>query len=265
MDVIGAARSKLETLAWFAARPSMYRELGRRIVAARVRTRRSLTADREAREAGQAWCGSLAKSPSGLLAELGIGPMPRPLAEEHPELWRAAHAAFETCRGSMGGPAHLELLRHLVRSKKPSRVVETGVAAGWSSLAILSAMEDVGAGHLTSVDMPYPKRQNEALVGCVVPQKLKARWTLVRLPDRDAIPGILKDGPIALAHYDSDKSHQGRTFAYEQFWNALEPEGLLFSDDVEDNLAFSDFARRVGRTPWVIEKDPGNFAGILVR
>jgi predicted O-methyltransferase YrrM len=243
----------------------MYRELGRRILAARVRTRRSLEAAGEARAAGGRWCAGEAASLAALLAELGIGPMPRPLAEEEPELWQAAHAAFEACQGSMGGPAHLELLRHVVTSRRPSRVIETGVAAGWSSFAILSAMERTGTGHLTSVDMPYPKRKNEDLVGCVVPARLRVRWTLVRLPDRDALPLVLKAGPVGLAHYDSDKSEEGRRFAYERLWDALEPGGLLFSDDVEDNLAFSDFARHVGRKPWVVQKDPGNFAGLLVR
>ena len=265
MQVLGAAKSKLETLAWFAARPSMYRELGRRILAVRVRTQRTLEVDRQARAEGGRWCAAEASTLQALLAELGLGPMPRPLAEEEPELWRAAQAAFEACHGSMGGPAHLELLRHLVASRRPARVIETGVAAGWSSLAVLSTMERAGVGHLTSVDMPYPKRKNEDLVGCVVPARLRHRWTLVRLPDRDALPQVLKGGPIGLAHYDSDKSEQGRTFAYEQLWGALEPGGILFSDDVEDNLAFRDFARRVGKKPWVIEKDAGNFAGLLVR
>ena len=46
----------------------------------------------------------------------------------------------------------------------PTRLLETGVALGWSSLAILLALESVGHGELVSIDMPYPGMNNDAYV-----------------------------------------------------------------------------------------------------
>jgi hypothetical protein len=259
------AISKLQTLVWFAARPVMYRELLRRVVSTRVRTQRFGQDPFTESEAGLDWCRRNVVPLEQVLEGLGVPTKVDALAETRPLLWNNALRAFEACGGTMGGPAHVNLLYHLVRHKRPDRVVETGVAAGWSSLAMLLAMEDAGHGYLTSIDMPYPKRGNDSLVGCVVPSPLRLRWSLVRRPDRDALPVALRGHRVGLAHYDSDKSYEGRMFAYQQLWHALEPEGLLISDDIEGNTAFGDFARDIGVAPRVLEKSTGNFVGILVR
>ncbi|MFV0281806.1 MAG: hypothetical protein ACK5JM_13735, partial [Rhodoblastus sp.] len=70
------------------------------------------------------------------------------------------------------------------------RMVETGVAYGWSSLALLAASEDRPDSRLVSVDMPYPKMNNEAFVGIVVPERFHARWKLVRKPDRNGLRAL---------------------------------------------------------------------------
>ena len=55
---------------------------------------------------------------------------------------------------SLGGGGNFILLYFLTR-KFNKVVVETGVAAGWSSLAILGAFEKNGEGKLYSSDFPY--------------------------------------------------------------------------------------------------------------
>ena len=89
----------------------------------------------------------------------------------------------------MGGASHIHLLYDCVRLSKAKKVVETGVAYGWSSLAILKALSLTNNGKLFSVDMPYPRKNNENEVGIVVPEYLKKNWTLIRAPDR---PGIIQ-------------------------------------------------------------------------
>jgi hypothetical protein len=114
--------------------------------------------------------------------------------------------------------------------------------------------------------MPYAKRNNEAYVGCAVPAALRSGWTLLRRSDRDGLgPALAQLGELHLAHYDSDKSEAGRRFAYPRLWSALRPGGVLMSDDIEDTLTFRDFSAEVGRKPWVLEKKPGNYAGILIK
>ena len=127
-----------------------------------------------------------------------------------------------------------------VKNLKAQKVIETGVAYGWSSLAILKALTEIGNGKLYSVDMPYPRRNNEKDVGIVVPEFLKKNWFLLRKPDQ---PGILEaikmsGGDIDLCHYDSDKSWWGRNYAYPLLWKALKVGGLFICDDIQDNLFF---------------------------
>ena len=73
----------------------------------------------------------------------------------------------------MGGPAHINLLYDCVQLLNATKVIETGVAYGWSSLAILKAFKNKKNAKLYSVDMPYPLKNNENDVGIVVPDYLK--------------------------------------------------------------------------------------------
>ena len=164
----------------------------------------------------------------------------------------------------MGGPACLDLLFDAVRLTGSQRIIETGVAYGWSSLAILNAMAAEKEGRLCSVDMPYPKRGGEEFVGIVVPARLKSRWSLIREPDR---PGLMKaiaafDRQIDLCHYDSDKSWWGRAYAFPLLWNALRPGGLFICDDIQDNLYFSEFVTQ-RCVPYVVTKSDGKYIGVI--
>lgn len=116
--------------------------------------------------------------------------------------------------GLMGGSADLDLLYGLIYILKPKRLLETGVAYGWSSLAILLAIQNIPDSRLISIDMPYVNRNLDFLVGLAVPDHLQSKWTLLRLADRQGIPKALRRlGDIDFAHYDSDKSSDGRDFA----------------------------------------------------
>jgi predicted O-methyltransferase YrrM len=189
-----------------------------------------------------------------------------PLAARYPDEWLAAERRAAAVPVAMGGAANVELLYDVVQWLRPDRVLETGVALGWSSLAILLALESRGHGELVSIDMPYPGMNNDAFVGVTVPSYLRSRWTLIRRPDRDILRSVLRRlGPIDLAHYDSDKSRPGRAFSYPRLWKALRAGGILVSDDIADNSVFHEFARHVDRDPIVIRKDVDNFLGILVK
>ena len=147
----------------------------------------------------------------------------------------------------MGGSGHIHLLYDCVRLLKAQNVLETGVAYGWSSLAILKALFENDIGKLFSVDMPYPRQKNENDVGIVVPQYLRKNWTLIRKPDNPGILDALKKagGKIDLCHYDSDKSWWGRSYAYPILWKSLNVGGLFISDDIQDNLYFYEFVKKI--------------------
>lgn len=227
--------SKLATLAWFARRPSFYPHMAALIA-------RNLSGagrlDRRAAEAS-AWAEALSVPRSVALAAVGLvdggATLPAKLVADGER--RARQSGV-----NMGGPADLDLLYGAILASSARRVVETGVAYGWSSLAALAALRQTG-GRLVSVDMPYPKAGNESFVGIVVPPDWREGWTLIRKPDRNGLRQALAafGGEIDLCHFDSDKSYRGRMFAYPLLWNALRPGGIFISDDISDNFAFRDF------------------------
>ena len=164
----------------------------------------------------------------------------------------------------MGGSGHIHLLYDCVRLLKAKNVIETGVAYGWSSLAILKALSLNGLGKLYSVDMPYPGKKNENDVGIAVPKNLRTNWTLIRKPDN---PGIIialnkAGGKIDLCHYDSDKSWWGRHYAYPILWKSLNSKGLFISDDIQDNLYFSEFVKK-NLLNFVVVEFEGKFVGLI--
>jgi len=166
-----------------------------------------------------------------------------------------ADASIPDGARDMGGAGFLEIYYVLVRALRPERVVETGVALGYSSAVILQAMEENGCGALLSVDLPPLSQSADSHVGAVVPGRLRARWSLVIGPDRQRLQRLLpRLGPIDLAFYDSDKSYSGMLRTWELLWRWLRTGGVLVCDDVQTNDAYLTFAERHGVPPLVTAK-----------
>lgn len=247
-------REEIATLAWFARRPSFYPHL-----AALIARKISGASRHEQRfEEAFAWASERVVSREQALSSIGLAAAPGLPAALTAEGERRAR----TSGVEMGGPGDLDLLHGAILASGARRVVETGVAYGWSSLAALAALEKTD-GRLVSIDMPYPKANNEPFVGIVVPESLRSRWTLIRKPDRNGLKQAIArfGGEIDLCHYDSDKSYPGRMYAYPRLWRALRPGGIFLSDDVSDNFAFRDFFERVGQ-PFSIIASQGKHVGI---
>ncbi|GLK69708.1 O-methyltransferase [Hansschlegelia plantiphila] len=248
---------KFRTALWFAQRPSHWAqamELGARMF------RPDRDGPVEAAKA-RAWAGARAVPVAEALAAVGVpGAVPeidRALIAEAEELGRKAAVA-------MGGPGDINLLYAAVRLTGARRVVETGVAYGWSSLAILSAFDGMEDRRLVSVDMPYPKMGNDAFVGIVVPERLRAPWTIIREPDRRGLKKAIRaaGGPLDLCHYDSDKSWYGRRYGFPLLWDALAPGGLFVCDDIQDNMAFAEDMERL-RAPFAVTAYANKFVGVV--
>ena len=165
----------------------------------------------------------------------------------------------------MGGAGNIDLLSNISKKNKYKKFLDCGVAAGWSSLAILNAIKDKKFNVLISNDMPYMFRNNHKKVGYLIPNRLKKKWILYKMPDRLILKKIfLTYGKFDLCHYDSDKTYFGRMWSYELIYKNLKKNGLLISDDINDNDAFIDFAKRIKKNFYVI-KDSKNFVGIIVK
>lgn len=248
---------KIMTLIWFLKRPLFWRHL-LQLIKRKFMTNYDTTL---LREKAEEWAKEHVVPYKEALLNLGLNGEILPMSES---LLSEGQALALESRVAMGGPGDLNLLFNAVRLLQADKVIETGVAYGWSSLAILHAMSLNEKGKLYSVDMPYVKKGNEAFVGIVVPNNLKDRWVLLREPDNCGLEKLLDltKGNLDLCHYDSDKSWWGRAYAFPLLWNALKPGGLFISDDIQDNLFFSNFVK-VKKLNFAVTKSSGKYVGLI--
>ncbi len=251
---------KFKTIVWFLARPKYYPQVFQ------ILKRKGNWVKEHTRDEATDWCRQNAISQEEALKALtGSGNL-LPLQQLFPDIMNQANAQAEKSPVKMGGEGALSLIYHLVKYYKPKNCLETGVAYGWSSLAILLALDEIEGSNLISNDMPYVNENNEDFVGIVVPDTLKGKWTLQRLPDIKGIPIALKKfgGRLDFCHYDSDKSYTGREWATPLLWDALRPNGIMMIDDINDNIAFQEFCQRVSMKPVIIEHQ-NKYVGILIK
>lgn len=149
----------------------------------------------------------------------------------------------------------------LTRKLEPATVVETGVCNGVSTLAILLALQNNGAGELHSIDYPY--RAEESLAefraetfeeyggaaipsdrepGWIIPDELRGRWDLTIGKSQRELPQLLPElGGMDLFVHDSEHSHPCMMFEYELAHEWLTDGGVFLSDDITWNDAFETF------------------------
>jgi predicted O-methyltransferase YrrM len=88
-----------------------------------------------------------------------------------------------------------EGLERAVRMLRPERVLEIGMAFGISSLAILSALEELGGpGALVSIDPFERERYADGGLALVARAGLAKRHQLLREPDYLVLPALLAAG-----------------------------------------------------------------------
>lgn len=245
-----AITSKLGTVVRYVSSPSRYPFLIRLI-----KTRLfggAMDLNRTSDQASH-WCREHCVDTHSALRQLGYTTACP--TEEFPDVFAESRRVVAACPQSMGGAGNLSLLYSLVLGSAALKIVETGVAYGWSSLAILLAISSQGDAHLFSSNLHYPKFDgDERFVGCAVPQGLRAKWTLISAADSEAVPRILNlAGRVDLVHYDSAKSYAGRMETYPILWNALRVGGLFVSDDIDDNIGFMHFCKMLRCHPIVVE------------
>jgi predicted O-methyltransferase YrrM len=134
----------------------------------------------------------------------------------------------------------------LTRLLRPRSAVEVGVARGYTSAAILAALEANGEeGVLRSIDLP-PRDVDRDFVGRVVPPRLRARWRLTFGPSRAELPRVAPEAaPIGLFVHDGDHSYRSQREDLEAVWPHLAPGAAIAVDDVWTTAVF-DFAAERG-------------------
>lgn len=209
------------------------------------------------------WCARHVEDTAGVLRAIDAGlwdEAQRFSADFH----ERARRKLTSLDVGLGGGGHYPLLYFLVRYKNPNTVVETGVAAGYSTQTILSALAANGRGRLFSSDFPYFRFDNpEQYIGHLVDDSLRERWELFTRGDRANLPQIIAHcGTVDLFHYDSDKSYSGRRFAMDVIGPSLAPHSLVIMDDVQDNFFFRDYVA-CHRVPFRVFEFEQKYVGVI--
>ena len=165
----------------------------------------------------------------------------------------------------------------------PGTVIETGVLYGHSSASILAGLEDNRRGNLVSIDLPVEQHKSmiengkhvqvgigspHLAVGCAVPVSLRSRWNIQLGNSLELLPKILQEtGRISIFIHDSLHTYDHMIAEFRLSYDALEPGGLLISDDIEYNSAWKDFCRSKSESWKAIAKgpEPRNLFGFLIK
>jgi cephalosporin hydroxylase len=157
-----------------------------------------------------------------------------------------------------GDAALVRAIWCLVCHLSPSQIVETGVAHGFTSRFILEALEQNGAGHLSSIDLPPLDSTMQRQIGMAVEPHLRPRWSLTLGSSRRCLATLLEAlGAIDIFVHDSLHSERNVRFELDLAWRYLRPGGALVVDDVDSNWGFKSFldAHPLGRAI-VAEAEP---------
>jgi predicted O-methyltransferase YrrM len=231
--------NKIKTLLWFLSKPTFYRH-GLELFLRKFRT--NFDSPLHISQATN-WAAQHAVSVQKALELVGIIEEGAEVPKISQQLLKEANLLAQQSKVKMGGAGDIHLIYAATLLSGSKKAIETGIAYGWSSLSMLAGLDDHPSSLLISIDMPYPKMNNEDYVGIVVPNFLREKWYLIKEPDRRGILKAIKkiNQQVDICHYDSDKSYYGRAYGYPLLWNALRDGGIFISDDIQDNLAFKNF------------------------
>jgi predicted O-methyltransferase YrrM len=142
-----------------------------------------------------------------------------------------------------------------IRILKPEVIFETGVAHGYSSWIILNAMHKNKNGKLISIDLPNNDTNTEynfnhqTNTGWLVPEILRERWEMHLGDAKVLLPQLLNaEKTIDIFFHDSDHSYEHMKFEFETSLPYIKQGGLILSDDVHKNEAFSEIVNSKGLT-----------------
>ena len=165
----------------------------------------------------------------------------------------------------LGGSGPIEAVYFLTRFTKPNNIIETGVAAGFTSYGFFEAIKKNNKGKLYSSDFPYFRLPDpEKFIGIIVPKYFKENWCLYIKGDENNIKEIKKKIKfVDLVHYDSDKSYNGRKNFIKMISDLVHNQTFLIMDDIRNNSFFLDYVNKHKKLNWKILNFNNRFIGLI--
>ena len=141
-------------------------------------------------------------------------------------------------------PEFMKTVHIVCRLLRPKIVIETGVGRGFTSAAILDALEQNGTGDLYSVELPSLYIGYAQQVGEIIPARLRSRWHLKLGPSALQLPRILENlGSVDVFVFDSAASYDNQITEFSTILARMRTGGVLIA-----NLHLTDALIEVAET-----------------
>lgn len=152
------------------------------------------------------------------------------------------------------------LLYAVVKAKNPKVVVETGVANGITTNAIMKALELNGyKGELHSFDVL--QETSKAYIG-------KGKWNFHLLSPKNTYKQIVTEiselPKVDIWVHDSNHGYRWQKFEYLLALEKLNTGGILISDDVDASSAWGELSKTHFRKSFIVF-DSRKFIGIAIK
>jgi len=152
------------------------------------------------------------------------------------------------------------LLYALVAAKKPKFVIETGVANGITTNAIMKALElSENKGELHSFDVL--QETSKAYIG-------SGSWNFHLLNTKNTYKQIINEiaklPKVDIWVHDSNHGYRWQKFEYLLALKSLNTGGLLISDDIDASSAWGELSKTHFRKSFIVF-DSRKFIGIAIK
>ena len=181
-------------------------------------------------------------------------------------LYNHANKKLKSIKHDLGGGGAYNVIYFLTRLIKPKIIFETGVGAGYSTYAFLTAIKENNLGTLYSSDFPYFRlNKPERFIGVLVTEDLKNNWILYNEGDEKNIKDYINkyNYQFDILHYDSDKTYFGRTIFFKNAKKQINKNTIILMDDIQDNSFFYDYINKENVKKWKIFKFENKFIGLI--
>ena len=164
----------------------------------------------------------------------------------------------ESVIGLAGSKTRLKTIAYILKTFNLDIMIESGTQHGVSALFIEEFIQFTGCS-IYSIDIkPNVKPEGVGLVNYVI---LKSP---VRKSFKSITRELVNKHSNILFFHDSDHSYENMMFEFNWAWNELKVD-FLISDDVSENMAFSNFTKHNNLTPYYCKFDSGSVVGFAIR